>query len=99
MMMILTVKKVLLFVALFVFVSVAQAADFAGPGKCRGCHKDEYAGWKDSPHALAFSNGFQETWKDWEVNSPALFAMPPVQTQRPKPFHTPVSPVSPAMAL
>ena len=37
--------------------------------------------------------------KIWEVNSPALFAMPPVQTQRLKPFHTPVSPVSPAMEL
>ena len=58
------VKKTLWLLTLFVFVSVAQAADYAGPGKCRGCHKDEYAGWKDSPHARAFSNGFQETWKE-----------------------------------
>ena len=35
--------------------------------------------------------------KTWEVNSTALFAMPRVQTSRLKPFHTPVSLVSPAM--
>ena len=62
--MISAVKKILWFVTLFVFCSVTQAADFAGPGKCRGCHKDEYAQWKESPHALAFSNGFQQTWTD-----------------------------------
>jgi hypothetical protein len=64
MMMASIVKKSLLFLTLLVFASVTQAAEFAGPGKCRGCHKDEYAQWKDSPHALAFSNGFQEIWKE-----------------------------------
>jgi len=64
MIMIITMKKTLWFVTLFIFVSVTQAADFAGPGKCRGCHKNEYTQWKDSPHARAFTNGFQEVWKD-----------------------------------
>ena len=62
--MISKVQKFLCFVTLFVFFSVTQAADFAGPKKCRGCHKDEYTEWKDSPHALAFSEDFQQTWKD-----------------------------------
>jgi hypothetical protein len=65
MMMIITVKKTLWFVTLVMLFSATQAADFAGPKKCRGCHKDEYTEWKDSPHALAFSGEtFQQTWKD-----------------------------------
>ncbi|MDH4019741.1 MAG: cytochrome c family protein, partial [Xanthomonadales bacterium] len=56
MMMILMVKKVLLPIALFVLISVAQAANFAGPRKCGNCHKEEYADWKVSPHALAYSD-------------------------------------------
>ena len=42
MIMIITVKKALWLMTLFAFVSVTQAADFAGPRKCRGCHKVEY---------------------------------------------------------
>lgn len=64
--MISVVKKALWFVTLLTFVSVAQAADFAGPGKCRMCHKQEYEQWKDSPHALAFSDSFQKTWHEME---------------------------------
>lgn len=57
------IKEVLLLLSLVIAVSATQADDFAGPKKCRGCHKEEYAEWKDSPHAGAFSESFQETWK------------------------------------
>jgi hypothetical protein len=63
MMMVLLLKNAFCLVILFAFVSTAQAAGYEGSGKCRMCHKDEYEQWKESPHALAFSNGFQETWK------------------------------------
>lgn len=58
---------------LLVFVATTQAADYEGSRKCRMCHKDEYEQWKDSPHALAFSNGFQETWKELD-SDPACLA-------------------------
>jgi ribosomal protein L40E len=76
MVMISTTKKALCFVFLLLIVSVAQAADqttdqatdqaanYEGSRKCRMCHKDEYEQWKESPHARAFSNGFQEIWKE-----------------------------------
>lgn len=56
-------KEILLLLSLVIAVSATQADEFAGPNKCRGCHKEEYAEWKDSPHAGAFSERFQETWK------------------------------------
>ena len=62
--MIFTVKRVLLCVTLLVFASAAHPEDFAGPAKCRTCHKEEYTQWKDSPHALAFSDRFQTVWKE-----------------------------------
>ena len=71
--MVLLLKNAFCLVILFVFVSTAQAADYEGSRKCRMCHKDEYEQWKESPHALAFSNGFQETWKELE-SDPACLA-------------------------
>lgn len=62
--MISPIKKTLWLATLLMMATAAHPADFAGPGKCRNCHKDEYAQWKDSPHALAFSNGFQQVWKE-----------------------------------
>ena len=62
--MVLSMKKTFCISILFLFASVAQAADYAGPTKCRGCHKDEYTGWENSPHALAFNDGFQKTWQE-----------------------------------
>ena len=73
MMMVLLLKNTFFLVILFAFVSTAQAADYEGSRKCRMCHKDEYEQWKDSPHALAFSNGFQETWKELD-SDPACLA-------------------------
>ena len=71
MMMISMVKKVLLLVALFAFVSVAQAANFAGPRKCGNCHKEEYADWKESPHAFAYSDEiFQQSWGEMGSGRP-----------------------------
>jgi hypothetical protein len=65
MMMISTTKKILLLTALSAFVSFAQADNFAGPRKCGNCHKQEYTEWKESPHALAYSNEeFQQTWEN-----------------------------------
>ena len=72
-MMVLLLKNTFFLVILFAFVSTAQAADYEGSRKCRMCHKDEYEQWKDSPHALAFSNGFQETWKELD-SDPACLA-------------------------
>ena len=57
------IKEVLLLLSLVTAVSAIQADDFAGPKKCGNCHKEEYAEWKDSPHAGAFSESFQEIWK------------------------------------
>ncbi len=71
--MVLLLKNAFCLVILFVFVSTAQAADYEGSRKCRMCHKDEYEQWKESPHALAFSNGFQETWKELD-SDPACLA-------------------------
>jgi hypothetical protein len=73
MMMVLLIKKAFCLVILFVFVATAQAADYEGSRKCRMCHKDEYEQWKDSPHALAFSDSFQETWKQLD-SDPACLA-------------------------
>ena len=59
------VKKTLCSVTLFAFAAMAQAADYAGPRKCRGCHKEEYAQWVDTRHAKAYSSeAFQQTWED-----------------------------------
>ncbi len=57
------VQKFLCLVSMILFVSTAQAADFAGPKKCRNCHRDEYNEWQNSPHAMAYSESFQQTWK------------------------------------
>lgn len=66
-MMILLLKKIVCLLTLLVFVSAVSAADYAGPRKCRGCHKDEYAQWKDSPHAQAYSDAaFQKSWEEME---------------------------------
>lgn len=63
--MILLIKKTLCLVILFAFVSGTQAADYKGSKICRGCHKEEYAQWKESPHALAYSDEiFQKSWQD-----------------------------------
>lgn len=61
--MILLAKNVCCFIIFFAFISVVQAADFAGPRKCRNCHKEEYKEWLDSPHALAYSDSFQQVWE------------------------------------
>lgn len=61
--MILLVKNLLCLLTLVAFVSMAQAADYSGPRKCRGCHKEAYTQWQESSHALAFSDeSFQKTW-------------------------------------
>jgi len=70
--MISLLKNSLCLLALFVFVSVAQAADYEGPRKCRMCHKDEYEQWQNSPHALAFSDSFQETWQELDSDFSCL---------------------------
>lgn len=61
--MILIIRKVLLLVSLVAFVTTIQAADYAGPRKCRNCHRDEYTAWKDSPHAHSFSESFEQLWR------------------------------------
>jgi Zn-finger protein len=72
MMMILIVKRALISIILLIFFTAVQAADYEGSSKCRMCHKDEYEQWKDSPHALAFSNGFQDIWKELGSNPACL---------------------------
>ena len=57
------IKEVLLLLSLVFSVSAVLADDFAGPRKCRACHKAEYTEWENSPHAGAFSDNFQETWR------------------------------------
>lgn len=64
MMMILSLKKALCLTTLFVFVSVAQAADYEGPKRCRMCHKEAHEQWVNSPHAMAYEDtDFQEIWQ------------------------------------
>ena len=73
MMMILLLKRAFFSLILFAFIGALQAADYEGSRKCRMCHKDEYEQWRDSPHALAFANGFQEIWKGLD-SDPACLA-------------------------
>jgi len=61
--MILIIRKVLLFVSLAAFATTTLAADYAGPRKCRNCHRDEYTAWQDSHHAHAYSESFEELWQ------------------------------------
>ena len=60
--MILIIRKVLLLVSLVAFVTTTMAADYAGPRKCRNCHRDQYTDWKDSHHAHAYSESFEQLW-------------------------------------
>ena len=58
-------KKLTCVIALLVFVSAVQAQTFSGPRKCGACHKEEHAAWKESSHAMAFSDEiFQHAWEE-----------------------------------